>query len=90
MKELELRYVAHVTTVTNTLGERRQTESSTVRELIEELDALYPGFHEMFVDPETGQMQLNALAYYSDPGQVPISVIDLDQPVGDGGTVTFW
>lgn len=90
MKELELRYVAHVTTITNSLGESRETESATVRELLDELDEEYGGFREMFVSPDTGQLQLNALIYYSDPGQVPVSVIDLDHPVGHRGKVTFW
>lgn len=90
MKELELRYVAHVTTITSRLGETWQTESATVRELLAELDEVYGGFREMFVSPETKQLQLNALIYYSDPGEVPVSVIDLDHPLGDGGKVTFW
>ena len=90
MKELELRYVAHVTTITGMLGEMWQTESTTVRELVDELDRAYGGFRGMFLSPKTKQMQLNALIYYSDPGEVPVSVIDLDQPIRDGGKVTFW
>jgi len=88
MKQLELRYVAHITTITGILQEG--TKASTVRELLDELDARYGGFRELFVSPKTGQLNLNAMIYYSDPGEVPISVIDLGHPVGDGGTVTFW
>jgi len=90
MKQLELRYVAHITTITGILQEGHQTKASTVRELLDELDARYGGFRELFVSPKTGQLNLNAMIYYSDPGEVPISVIDLGHPVGDGGTVTFW
>ena len=90
MKELELRYVAHVTTLTNRLQEGHRTKASTIRELVAELDGEYPGFLEMFVDPGPGTLNLNAMIYYGAPGEIPISVIDLDQPIGDGGTVTFW
>ena len=90
MKQLELRYVAHVTTLTNCLLESCQTAAPSLRGLLAELDGTYPGFREMFVDPETGTLCLNAMIYYGAPGQVPISVIDLDQGIEDGGTVTFW
>lgn len=90
MKQLELRYVAHVTTLTNCLLESYQTAAASLRELVAELDSAYPGFREMFVNPETEKLSLNAMIYYGAPSQVPISVIDLDQPLEDGGTVTFW
>jgi hypothetical protein len=90
VKQLELRYVAHVTTLTNCLLESYQTTASSLRELVAELDGAYPGFREMFVNPETGMLSWNAMIYYGAPGQVPISVIDLDQRIEDGGTVTFW
>ena len=90
MVQLELRYVAHVTTLTGALLESYRTESCSIRELVDELDARYHGFNELFVSTETGGLNLNAMIYYSDPGDVPISVIDLDHPIRDGGTVTFW
>jgi hypothetical protein len=90
VKQLELRYVAHVTTLTNCLLENYQTTASSLRELVAELDGVYPGFREMFENPETGRLSLNAMIYYGAPGQVPISAIDLDQRIDDGGTVTFW
>lgn len=90
MKQLELRYVAHVTTLTHCLLEGYQTTASSIRELVAELDGAYPGLQEMFVNPAIGTLNLNAMIYYGAPGKVPISVIDLDHPIGDGGTVTFW
>lgn len=90
MKRLELRYVAHVTTLTNCLLESHQTTTSSVHELVDELDKRYPGFREMFVNPGTGTLNLNAMIYYGAPGEVPVTVIDLAHPIGDGGTVTFW
>jgi hypothetical protein len=90
MKQLELRYVAHVTTLTKCLLESHQTMASSIRKLVADLDGKYPGFWEMFVHPETGTLNLNAMIYYGAPGEIPISVIDLDHPIGDGGTVTFW
>jgi hypothetical protein len=90
MKQLELRYVAHVTTLTDRLLGGHQTTASSVRELVAELEGVYPGFRQMFVRPETGTLSLNAMIYYGAPGEVPISVIDLDHPIADGGTVNFW
>ena len=90
MKHLQLRYVAHVTTLTSVLQESHQTEVATLRELVDELDLAYGGFRKLFVSSETGQLNLNTMIYYSNPGEVPISVINLDHPVSDGGTVTFW
>jgi hypothetical protein len=90
VKQLELRYVAHVTTLTDRLLEGHQTTACSIRELVAELDGLYPGFQEMFVNPETGALNLNAMIYCGAPGEVPISVIDLDHPIRDGGTITFW
>lgn len=89
-KELELRYVAHVTTLTSTLVESHQTTASSIRELVAELDTRYGGFQSLFVDSEIESLKLNAMIYYSDPGEIPISVINLDHPIRDGGTVTFW
>jgi hypothetical protein len=90
VKKLELRYVAHVTALTHCLLEDHQTMASSIRELVAELDGTYPGFQEMFVNPRTEAMNLNVMIYYGAPNKTPISVIDLDHPIGDGGTVTFW
>jgi hypothetical protein len=90
MKHLQLRYVAHITTLTSVLQESHQTKVATLRELVDELDLRYGGFRKLFVNSETGQLNLNTMIYYSDPGEVPISIINLDHPVSDGGTVTFW
>jgi len=90
MKQLELRYVAHVTTMTGILKEAYQTEATTIRDLLAELDDRYGGFRQTFVNPETGQMNLNAMIYYRGQGDIPVVVIDLDRPVADGGAITFW
>lgn len=90
MIELELRYVAHITTLTNSVRERYCTGVSTLRGLIDELDIKYAGFRQVFVDQETEGLNLNAMIYYSDEGQVPKSIIDLDHPIKDRATVTFW
>jgi hypothetical protein len=90
VKRLELRYVAHVTALTHCLLESHQTTVSSIREWVGELEGRYQGFREMFVNPRTETLNLNAMIYYGAPGEVPVSVIDLDHPIGDGGTVTFW
>ncbi|MGQ9456690.1 MAG: MoaD/ThiS family protein [Anaerolineae bacterium] len=90
MKEVELRYVAHITDITGVPKERYRTGAATLRDLVEELEARYGGFREAFVDPATGRLRWNAMIYYRSPGEVPVAVVDLDQPLGDGAAVTFW
>lgn len=90
MKEVELRYVAHITDITGVPKERYRTDASTLRDLVEELEARYGGFREAFVDPATGRLRWNAMIYYRGPEEVPVAVVDLDQPLGDGAAVTFW
>jgi hypothetical protein len=90
MTELELRYVAHITTLTNKVKESYAPSSRTLRGLVDELDVKYKGFRQVFVDSGTGGLKLNAMIYYSDPGQTPVSIIDLDHPIKDGAKVIFW
>jgi molybdopterin converting factor small subunit len=90
MKHLECRYVAHITTVTNKRKESLQTSAANVGELIDELENRYPGFAELFRDPQTGGVGLQAMVYYTDEGEVPTTVIDLAHPIHDRGTATFW
>jgi hypothetical protein len=90
MKNLELRYVAHITTLTNTVKEWHQTDSTNLRELIGELDDQYSGFEQVFINPESGNLQMNSMIYYSNQGQPPVAVVELDHPIQDKAIVTFW
>jgi hypothetical protein len=89
IKTLELRYVAHVSALTGRLDERWETAVGSLRELIAELEGSYPGFQEIFVDPESGRLSLQAMIYSLEEGKLPASVTDLDQPLGSGAVV-FW
>jgi hypothetical protein len=89
-KTLELRYVAHVSALTGTLVERYETAAGSLRELIDELETRYPGFQEIFIEPVSGRLSLQAMIYSLEEGKLPASVTDLDQPVGAGGAVVFW
>ena len=90
MKKLELRYVAAVYPITNKLSEIFETDAGTLRELIQELDDIYGGFTEMFIDSRTGGLTLNTMIYYGAKGSVPKGVLDADQPIDDQATITFW
>ena len=90
MSRLELRYVAHITTLTGRLVEMTQAEAGTLRELIAELDGRYPGFGSTFVDPQTGRLRFNVMIYYKEEGCDPITLTDIAHPIRDGSTVTFW
>jgi hypothetical protein len=90
MISLELRYVAHITTLTHTVKEAYISHSATLRELICELDGRFHGFQEVFIHPQSGALKLEAMIYYAEPGQPPISVIDLGRPLTDRSVITFW
>lgn len=90
MIALELRYVAHITTLTHAVRETHESQATTFRELVGELDQRFPGFQEVFIHPQTGALRLNAMIYYSEPGKPPVAVINLDRPLSDQGVVTFW
>jgi len=90
LNKVELHYVAHITALTGLVKEVLSTEAGTLRELIDELDTRYPGFRDVFVDQRTQQLKLNAMIYYGDEQQLPVTVVDLGQPVRDQATMTFW
>jgi len=90
VKDLELRYVGHVITITNSLRETYSTYASTLRELIAELAIMYSGFQEVFINKDTEQLNLAAMIYYGDADQAPFVVVDLGQAIQDGAQITFW
>ena len=90
MKKLQLRYVACVYPLTGIMEEEWDSEVNTIRELLEELDGSYGGFRDLFINKESGRLNLNAMIYYGEEGKVPFAVIDLDQPVQDRAKLMFW
>ena len=90
MKKLELRYVAAVYPITSKVSEQFETDADTMRDLIGSLDDRYGGFTEMFINSQTGRLTLNTMIYYGEEGKVPKGVLDADQPISDGATITFW
>ena len=90
MKNLDLRYVAAVYPITSKMSEPYETDAETMRDLIHSLDERYGGFTEMFISSETNRLSLNTMIYYGDEGKVPVGVLDIDQPISDGATITFW
>jgi molybdopterin converting factor small subunit len=90
MRDLELRYVAHITTLTRTVKEKYRTNADTLRDLINELDEIYLGIKQTFINAQSGALNLNAMIYYSIEGEPPFAVVDLDQPIQENAVVTFW
>lgn len=90
MKALQLRYVAATYPITSKLDEEFKTTASSIRELIKELDDVYGGFLEMFINEESGKLNLNTMIYYGEKGKVPVAVLDIDQAITDGARITFW
>ena len=90
MKKLHLRYVACVYPITGIMEEEWDSAADTMRELLEELDGRYGGFCDLFVNRDSGRLNLNTMIYYGEEGRAPVAVIDLDQPIQQGASVMFW
>ena len=89
-KKLNLRYVAATYPITGIMDEEFRSEAATIRELLEELDAKYGGFMEMFINQTTGGLNLNTMIYYGEKEKVPVAVLNIEEPVSDGARITFW
>ena len=87
---LNLRYVGHISAATGLLKEAYQTNAPTLVELIEELEKRHPGFKGIFVNSETGRMNLNAMIYCGEEGEVPLPITDLHHPIRGNAMITFW
>jgi len=90
MKSIELRYIACVYPITGKFDEFYETNAGTVRDLIKELDGIYGGFIETFINQETGKLNLNTMIYYGESDKPTKGVLDLDQQISDGAKVLFW
>ncbi len=90
MIRLKLRYLAHVSMVTGTLQEFHETQAASLKILLEELNQRYDGFRDIFISSGGGGVNLNAMIFYQPPGKLPAPVIDLNSPLQDGATLTFW
>ncbi|MBP1711962.1 MAG: hypothetical protein H6Q42_165 [Deltaproteobacteria bacterium] len=90
MIRLKLRYLAHVSMVTGILQEIYETQASSLKPLLAELDQRYQGFKNMFVSSEGGELNLNAMIFYQPPGKNPTPAIDLNSPLEHNATLTFW
>jgi hypothetical protein len=90
MIRLKLRYLAHVSMVTGILQEFHETQSRSLKALLNELDQRYCGFQSLFIPAEGGGLNLNAMIFYQPPGKIPAPFMDLNSPLEDGATLTFW
>jgi hypothetical protein len=90
MIRLKLRYLAHVSMVTGTLQEFHETQSSSLRALLAELDQRYQGFQNLFVSPDGLGLNLNAMIFHQPPGKLPGPALDLNTPLENDATLTFW
>jgi hypothetical protein len=90
MIRLKLRYLAHVSMVTGILQEFHETQSTSLKALLGELDQRYRGFQDLFVSSEGKGLNLNAMIFYQSPGKLPAPAIDLNFTLENGATLTFW
>lgn len=90
MIRLKLRYLAHVSMVTGILQEFHETQATSLKTLLDELNQRYHGFQDLFIHSEGGGVNLNAMIFYQPLGKLPAPMIDLNSPLQDGATLTFW
>jgi hypothetical protein len=87
---LKLRYLAHVSMVTGILQEFHETQAGSLKALLAELDQRYRGFQDLFFSSEGRGLKLNAMIFYQPPGKIPTPAVDLNSPLENGATLTFW
>ena len=90
MIRLKLRYLAHVSMVTGILQEVYETQATSLKVLLDELDQKYDGFQDLFIHSKGGGFNLNAMIFYQPPGKIPAPAMNLKSPLEDGATLTFW
>jgi hypothetical protein len=90
MIRLKLRYLAHVSMVTGILQEFHETRATSLKSLLDELDQRYDGFQNLFLPSKGSGFNLNAMIFYQPPGKIPAPAMNLQSPLEDGATLTFW
>jgi molybdopterin converting factor small subunit len=90
MIRLKLRYLAHVSMVTGVLQEVCETQATSLKALLDELDQRYGGFQDLFLSSKGSGFNLNAMIFYQPPGKIPAPAMNLQSPLEDGATLTFW
>jgi hypothetical protein len=88
MKRLKLNYVVHFHDVTGKPNELYHTEAKTARDLIMELDSLYPGFASLLIK-EDGSPKPQNVMIYSREGMRARNAVDFSELLEDGDNITF-
>ena len=90
MLMLNLRYYSWIITLTGKWDEWVQTESSTIGELILELDKKYSGFKDVFIPPEMGKLNIRTAINLIRAGQPGKGIIDPGEKLQDGDLLVFY
>lgn len=88
MKKLELNYVVYFHDITQTPREIYETNAATARELILELDKIYPGIAKELM-AEDGSARPQSAMILNRAGQRAGAVKDFSKTIEDGDQITF-
>lgn len=90
MANLYIKYGGHISFITGKLKESVELRGKTVDALLSELDEKYPGLKEIFIDPETGILNLRTNIYLRRSGEPTIGLLDREFELSDGDTLMLW
>lgn len=85
-----LKYVGHIAVMTGKIREALSLKGiKTIADLISRLDTENPGFKEVFMPPG-GVFNSRTSIICRRAGQPSFGVIDEEEEIQDGDTLTFW
>lgn len=88
MKKLRLNYVVHFHDLTQKQYEDYETGAATAKELIGEIDKLYPGFAAYLINEDETPVLQNVMVL-SREGMRARAVKVYSEPICDGDYITF-
>ena len=89
-KSVHLKYVGHIAVMTGkTMESMSLEEQTTIGKLISILDKMHPGFQETFMPPG-GVFNSRTAILVRRKGHAPFNLINEDDRVQAGDSLTFW
>jgi molybdopterin converting factor small subunit len=90
MPIVHLNYLSHIIVVTGKSRETIDTTGQTIYDLISELNEKYPGIKNIFVEPESGILNVRTMIHLERSRQPLIVVMDLSFKIEDGDIIYLW
>lgn len=87
---LYVKYAGHISVVTGKLKEVIEMKGETVYDLLRELDRKYPGFQDIFINPEDGILNLRTAISLQRSGECASQILDPKFKLKGGDNIMLW